>query len=126
MSAPAVFRCVRVSHVVEGDDVYAYQAAVSIGGHVFKGLLYDHGPEEALEIYGGGGGGSSSSSRHHHHLQPVETGSSSSPTAVGSLRDAAINAAATTPSVDQLLDPYPAPLSAFMAGTPFFPRQHRP
>ncbi|KAG6482999.1 hypothetical protein ZIOFF_059639 [Zingiber officinale] len=131
LSAPAVFRCVRVSHVVEGDDVYAYQAAVSIGGHVFKGLLYDHGPEEGSEIYpggvgGGGGGGGFSSSRHHHHLQPGETGSSSSPTPAASLRDADINATATAPSVDQLLDPYPAPLSAFMAGTPFFPHQNRP
>ncbi|RWV79383.1 hypothetical protein GW17_00059492 [Ensete ventricosum] len=45
VSAQAVFRCVRLSHVDEADDIYAYQAAVSIGGHVFKGLLYDHGSE---------------------------------------------------------------------------------
>ncbi|KAG6530269.1 hypothetical protein ZIOFF_012492 [Zingiber officinale] len=45
VSAPASFRCVRVSHVDEGDEVYAYQTAINIGGHVFKGLLYDHGPE---------------------------------------------------------------------------------
>lgn len=121
-----MFHCVRVSHVVEGDDVYAYQAAVTIGGHVFKGLLYDHGPEEGSDIYRGDVGGGSSSFRHHHLLQTGETGSSSSPTASVSLRNAAINATAATTSVDQLLDPYPTPLSAFMAGTPFFPNQRRP
>ena len=29
----------------DADDRYAYQTAVSIGGHVFKGILYDYGPE---------------------------------------------------------------------------------
>ncbi|KAJ9537522.1 hypothetical protein OSB04_030255 [Centaurea solstitialis] len=43
--APAVFKCVRVTAVEDGDDEYAYQACVSIGGHVFKGFLYDQGAE---------------------------------------------------------------------------------
>lgn len=29
----------------ETEDQIAYQAAVNIGGHVFKGILYDQGPE---------------------------------------------------------------------------------
>ncbi|KAI3777305.1 hypothetical protein L1987_47104 [Smallanthus sonchifolius] len=41
----ADFRCVRVSSIDETDDQIAYQAAVSIGGHSFKGILYDQGPE---------------------------------------------------------------------------------
>nr|WHL55523.1 LRP1 [Litchi chinensis] len=41
--APAVFKCVRVTAVEDGDDEYAYQAVVKIGGHVFKGFLYDQG-----------------------------------------------------------------------------------
>ncbi|KAK3011858.1 hypothetical protein RJ639_012112 [Escallonia herrerae] len=41
--APAVFKCVRVTAVDDGDDEYAYQAVVKIGGHVFKGFLYDQG-----------------------------------------------------------------------------------
>ncbi|PQM38555.1 protein SHI RELATED SEQUENCE 5 [Prunus yedoensis var. nudiflora] len=44
VSSPAVFRCVRVSAMDDADDQYAYQTAVNIGGHVFKGLLYDQGP----------------------------------------------------------------------------------
>lgn len=44
--SPAVFNCVRVSSIDDlGEDQFAYQTAVSIGGHVFKGILYDQGPE---------------------------------------------------------------------------------
>lgn len=51
--APAVFKCVRVTAVEDGKDEYAYQAVVKIGGHVFKGFLYDHGVEnnENREVY---------------------------------------------------------------------------
>ncbi|KAI3414646.1 uncharacterized protein J3R85_016063 [Psidium guajava] len=70
--APAVFKCVRVTSVDDGEDEYAYQAVVRIGGHVFKGFLYDRGVEGREDILnlsdlhlGGGGGdrnGASSSS----------------------------------------------------------------
>lgn len=43
--APAVFKCVRVTALEDGDDEYAYQANVTISGHVFKGFLYDQGVE---------------------------------------------------------------------------------
>ncbi|XP_076956506.1 protein LATERAL ROOT PRIMORDIUM 1-like [Bidens hawaiensis] len=71
--APAVFKCVRVTAVEDGDDEYAYQASATIGGHVFKGFLYDQGVEardhtsfpnfSELHLGGGGrnvGGGGSS------------------------------------------------------------------
>ncbi|XWS52625.1 hypothetical protein CRYUN_Cryun11dG0086800 [Craigia yunnanensis] len=62
---PAVFKCVRVTAVEDGEDEYAYQAVVKIGGHVFKGFLYDQGVEgrdgfpniSELHLGGGGGGG---------------------------------------------------------------------
>ncbi|KAL4309237.1 hypothetical protein GQ457_01G025860 [Hibiscus cannabinus] len=45
VSSPADFRCVKVNAVEEIDEEqYAYQTAVNIGGHVFKGILYDQGP----------------------------------------------------------------------------------
>lgn len=44
--APAVFKCVRVTAVEDGEDEYAYQAVVKIGGHVFKGFLYDQGVDD--------------------------------------------------------------------------------
>lgn len=63
--APAVFKCVKVTALDDGDDEYAYQAVVRIGGHVFKGFLYDQGFEgregfpniSELHLGGGGGGG---------------------------------------------------------------------
>ncbi|CAM8912221.1 unnamed protein product [Rhodiola kirilowii] len=64
VNAQALFRCVRVSAIDEGEDQYAYQTAVSIGGHVFKGLLYDQGLDPSSYTPGDsssvGGGGSSS------------------------------------------------------------------
>ncbi|KAJ4971749.1 hypothetical protein NE237_004848 [Protea cynaroides] len=63
--APAIFKCVRVTAIDDGEDEYAYQAVVKIGGHVFKGFLYDQGVEgrdgfpnlSELHLSGGGGGG---------------------------------------------------------------------
>ncbi|KAI4386220.1 hypothetical protein MLD38_004171 [Melastoma candidum] len=75
---PAVFKCVKVTAVEDGEDEYAYQAVAKIGGHVFKGFLYDQGSEgrEGLpnlsELHLGGG--SSSDSRRNNN-----GGSTSSP-----------------------------------------------
>ncbi|GER50326.1 lateral root primordium family protein [Striga asiatica] len=44
-TSPAVFRCVRVSSIDNLVDQYAYQTSVSIGGHIFTGILYDQGPQ---------------------------------------------------------------------------------
>ncbi|XP_074559527.1 protein SHI RELATED SEQUENCE 4-like [Curcuma longa] len=107
VTSPAVFRCVRVSHVDEGDDVFAYQTAVSIGGHVFKGLLYDHGASSAAP-------------------PELPVAFSNSPTVtIAGAGHPPINTPTTAPS-DRPLDPYPTPLTAFMAGPPFFPLQNRP
>ncbi|KAI3461158.1 hypothetical protein Pfo_017821 [Paulownia fortunei] len=62
--APAVFKCVRVTALDDGEDEYAYQAVARIGGHVFKGFLYDQGVEgrdglpNISELHLGGGSGS--------------------------------------------------------------------
>ncbi|GMI89766.1 SHI-related sequence 5 [Hibiscus trionum] len=59
VSSPADFRCVKVNAMEDIDeDQYAYQTAVNIGGHVFKGILYDQGPEVR--------GGESSQSQQHN------------------------------------------------------------
>ncbi|KAK4764678.1 hypothetical protein SAY86_025768 [Trapa natans] len=66
--SPATFRCVRVSSSdeVEDQQEYAYQTAVNIGGHVFKGILYDQGPDcvtgHAAAGYSPSGGGSGGAS----------------------------------------------------------------
>ncbi|EFJ26691.1 hypothetical protein SELMODRAFT_59082, partial [Selaginella moellendorffii] len=42
--AQAVFKCVKVTSVEDGgEDEFAYQAVVRIGGRIFKGVLQDHG-----------------------------------------------------------------------------------
>lgn len=111
LNSPAVFRCVRVSSADDTDDQYAYQTAVNIGGHVFKGILYDQGPENNYIPPGetsSGGGGSSSG------VQPLNfiTGAADTTTGSG-------GSTAALP----LLDPsslYSTPLNSFMAGTQFF------
>ncbi|KAK8944111.1 hypothetical protein KSP39_PZI008308 [Platanthera zijinensis] len=109
VSSPAVFRCVRVSPLDDAEDQFAYQTAVNIGGHVFKGILYDQGLESSP---------SSMQYQFHHGGDPSSSGTG------------AISSAPTTAAAPGLLpDPsslYPAPLSAFMAGTQFFPHHPRP
>ncbi|CAN8229151.1 unnamed protein product [Cochlearia groenlandica] len=63
VSSDALFRCVKMSSVddEEGDGEYAYQTTVNIGGHLFKGILYDQGPENS-HISGGSGGSDHQSS----------------------------------------------------------------
>lgn len=101
VSTSAVFRCVRVSAVDASDEQCAYQTSVNIGGHVFKGILYDQGPETS-------------------YTSAVTEGSSGGdPRQLGLITAAAI---ATTASENHPFDPslYPAPLNAFMSGTQFF------
>nr|XP_043608495.1 protein EXPRESSION OF TERPENOIDS 1-like [Erigeron canadensis] len=121
LSSPAVFRCVRVSAMNEAEEQLAYQTALNIGGHVFKGILYDHGPVDSGYMNhpgegsssGGGGGGGSVGGAQLHNL--ITSGTMGATTA------------ATTTSINQgvnFIDPssrYPTPFSAFMAGTQFFP-----
>lgn len=72
----------RVTALDDGDDEYAYQAVVRIGGHVFKGFLYDQGFEgregfpDISELHlggvGGGGGGRNGASSSHPVLDPSD------------------------------------------------------
>ncbi|TKY75209.1 SHI RELATED SEQUENCE 5 protein [Spatholobus suberectus] len=100
VNTSAVFRCVRVSAVDASDEQCAYQTSVNIGGHVFKGLLYDYGPESS-----------------YNSSAAAEGSSGGEPQQLGLIT--ATTAATTSGNpFDPLL--YPAPLNAFMAGTQFF------
>lgn len=95
----------------DSDEEYAYQTAVNIGGHVFKGVLYDQGLDNAYPAIGDGSSGGGSGTQ-----PPLNfiTGAATSTAA----------AATSNPNATALMDPslvYPAPLNAFMAGTQFFP-----
>lgn len=44
VKAPAVFRCISVTSISDGEDnEVGYVGRVNISGHVFKGFLYDQG-----------------------------------------------------------------------------------
>lgn len=119
VSSPAEFKCVRVSSVDDADERYAYQTAVNIGGHVFKGILYDFGPE---------------SSNSNYNTSNYMVGDTSSAGAVAAaqplnlIADSNAAAVAVVTSSGTLVDPssmYSAPINAFMtgsSGTQFFPR----
>ena len=60
----------------DGEDEYAYQAVVKIGGHVFKGFLYDQGVEagdgfpNVSELHLSDGGGGSRNNRNGSSSAP--------------------------------------------------------
>ncbi|PSR99629.1 Protein SHI RELATED SEQUENCE like [Actinidia chinensis var. chinensis] len=105
-NSEAVFRCVRVSSTNDADhNQLAYQTAVNIGGHVFKGILYDQGTYGGGESSSGGGGGEG--------LPNLITADTTTATVATTSYHQGVN----------MLDPslYSAPLNAFMTGTQFFP-----
>ncbi|KAK1360612.1 protein EXPRESSION OF TERPENOIDS 1-like [Heracleum sosnowskyi] len=112
VSTSAMFRCVNVRAMDDAAEQYAYQAAVNIGGHVFKGLLYDQGPENrylgaAADNSTSGGGGAQQPL--NLVIAPVSTITTTTTT--------------NSPGVTWLdsSTTYATPLNAFMAGTQFFP-----
>ncbi|MED6118372.1 hypothetical protein PIB30_002079 [Stylosanthes scabra] len=108
VSSSAVFRCVKVSAIDSPDEQYAYQTAVNIGGHLFKGILYDQGPQGPYTTAIVAEPSSGPAEPHHQHQQ----------------QQLSLITAATTTTAGNPFEPsslYPAPLNAFMAGTQFFP-----
>lgn len=112
VSSPSVFRCIRVSGTDDAGEEFAYQTSVNIAGHVFKGILYDHGPEGQYHPVGGGEGSSGGGSGAQQFNLTIP----------GSVI-ATSSAATATSSNPTMIDPslYPAPLNDYMSGTQFFP-----
>ncbi|XP_010527152.1 PREDICTED: protein SHI RELATED SEQUENCE 3 [Tarenaya hassleriana] len=104
LNSTAVFRCVRVSSSVDdGKDQYAYQTTVSIGGHVFKGILYDQGPEDEQRII------STVHPRHHHHHHHHQR------------QEFLLPSSSSCPLMTTT-----SPFTAFMSGTEFSPPRQKP
>ncbi|XP_074313235.1 protein SHORT INTERNODES-like [Silene latifolia] len=76
----ANFRCIRVTSKDNMVEQYAYQTSINVGGHVFKGILYDQGPTT-----GGDDGGDQSSSAgtsdHPHRLHHFNMAAATTSTA---------------------------------------------
>lgn len=122
VSSEAVFRCVRLGPVDQAEAEVAYQTTVSIGGHVFKGILHDVGPHGLPAAGGGGGGGAI-----EYHFRHAGDGSPPSTTAAGEAGGGG-GVGNVIVSSAVVMDPYPTPgpYAAFPAGAPFFhghPRQ---
>lgn len=118
LSSSAVFRCVRVSSIDDTDDEYAYQTAVNIGGHVFKGILYDQGPDSSQQgstpspSYAPGGESSSAGN--------LTAGFNAS--IAGTTPVSAIPSSSSSPAIGYLDPSFYLPLNTYLSpGTPFFP-----
>ena len=117
----ATFHVVRVSSMDEGVDQYAYQTSVKIGGHVFKGILYDQGLERSCHTTVD----QISSTTSSLFQQPNFVNSSALISATGS---ATINAFAASQEQQQqpivTSSTYPLfPSNAFVSGMQFFPNR---
>ncbi|XP_039040041.1 protein SHI RELATED SEQUENCE 3-like [Hibiscus syriacus] len=124
VTSPATFRCVRVSSIEEAADQYAYRTAVTIGGHVFKGILYDQGPDQGHYSLGECSSRETPQPPSLSSLQPLNQFN-----AVADLTMATTNTTTTTTiptsvvAAETLLPfAYASPFSAFMSssGTQFF------
>ncbi|KAK6118448.1 hypothetical protein DH2020_047865 [Rehmannia glutinosa] len=114
VSSEAVFRCVRVSAIDDAEDQFAYQTAVNICGHVFKGILYDQGTENQYmpgETSSGGGSVSAGAAQQLNLITGISAATTTSAPNT--------SAAAASPFLDPSL--YPAPINSFISGTQFFP-----
>lgn len=115
VSSTALFRCVRVTGIDDSDDQLAYQTAVNIGGHVFKGILYNQGPETSNYNMSGAGGETSS-------IQPqplnLITAGPNTVTLAAAASPGGVTMASSSSAV-AYLDPF----NTFLAGTQFFHNQ---
>ncbi|KAL0391485.1 UNVERIFIED_CONTAM: protein SHORT INTERNODES [Sesamum latifolium] len=118
VSSDAVFRCVRVSSVDDAEDQLAYHTAVNIGGHVFKGILYDQGTQSQYMAAETSSGGGSVSAGAVQQLNLV-MGTSATATSAPNTSAAGGGGSSASPFLDSSL--YPAPINSFIAGTQFFP-----
>lgn len=124
MSTEATFRCVRVNSLEDAEDNFAYQTAVTIGGHIFKGILYDQGPGSCYNV-----GESSSSEPPPPPPQPQpQQHQPYCPFTVANLTTATTTTATTTISNTSAANetlfppPYTFPFTSFMSdGMQFFP-----
>ncbi|CAN1127139.1 Protein SHI RELATED SEQUENCE 5 [Linum perenne] len=122
VNSAAVFRCVKVSSVDDAEEQLAYQTAVNIGGHVFKGILYDQGPDHHHHPRYGGGDHSASGSGGGQPLHLMTAGTSGG--GAGTSGGGGGGEVGNPVGSGSMIDPaslYPAPLNAFIAGTQFFP-----
>nr|AOZ21482.1 SHI [Hordeum vulgare] len=122
VSSEAVFRCVRLGPVDQAEAELAYQTTVSIGGHVFKGILHDVGPSSNAHAQlqaAAGGSGSDYQFRLTGDVSPPSAGAEAGDAGGGGVGGNNHNIVVSSAVV---MDPYPTPglYGSFPATTPFF------
>ncbi|CAK9309339.1 unnamed protein product [Citrullus colocynthis] len=110
-NSPAVFRCVKVSAIDNVEEQLAYQTSVNIGGHMFKGILYDHGPGSSQNTSVGG---------ESSYCHSGEDGGQALDLVIGASNGGGrVNQSSSAAFVESSL--YPIPINTFSTGTQFFP-----
>ncbi|NP_001316391.1 transcription factor EXPRESSION OF TERPENOIDS 2 [Solanum lycopersicum] len=123
VNSTAVFQRVRMSSIEENEDQIAYQAAVNINGHIFKGILYDQGDNHEYNYMNGGDYDSSSGGDpvpRQYNLNITRTATSAAnDVAVGG--GGVASAMAAEGSSHFLETSLYSSVNTFVAGTQFFP-----
>ncbi|CAH9087105.1 unnamed protein product [Cuscuta epithymum] len=121
VSLYAAFHCVRMRSVDDSEDQCAYRTSVNIGGHVFKGILYDQGPESQYMAAGESSSGGSAGGMHTTQHNLLSSGGGGGAAATATSASASGGGGDGQPLFDQSPLFSSAPLCTFMAGTQFFP-----
>nr|XP_043616312.1 protein SHI RELATED SEQUENCE 5-like [Erigeron canadensis] len=109
-SRSSLFQCVRVRDMDNKTHEHqlAYQTSINVGGHVFNGILYDHGPAAADHDH-------ISHYNYNNVNQLMQVGESSSSTRRHQQETTVMEPSSSSSSI------YQAPFCSFMAGTQYFP-----
>ncbi|TMW83992.1 hypothetical protein EJD97_000278 [Solanum chilense] len=112
-----------MSSIEENEDQIAYQAAVNINGHIFKGILYDQGDNHEYNYMNGGDHDSSSGGDpvpRQYNLNITRTATSAANDAAvgGGGVASAVAAEGTSHFLETSLY---SSVNTFVAGTQFFP-----
>lgn len=123
ITSEATFRCVKVSSIDDAIDqtTLAYQTAISVGGHIFKGILYYQGCESNSNNNAGDSSSSEPPPPPQHQQQPYSypfnVAALTTTTAATTTTTTASAAADQTPYTSS----YTYPFGSYMsAGTQFF------
>ncbi|KAK9184465.1 hypothetical protein WN943_024815 [Citrus x changshan-huyou] len=124
ITSEATFRCVKVSSIDDAIDrtTLAYKTSISVGGHIFKGILYYQGCESNSNNNVGESSSSEPPPPPQHQQQPYypfTVAALTTTTAATTTTTTALAAADETPYSSSFTYPFGSYVSA---GTQFFPK----
>ncbi|XP_038886896.1 protein EXPRESSION OF TERPENOIDS 1-like [Benincasa hispida] len=108
----AVFRCVKVSAIDNVEEQLAYQTSINVGGHMFKGILYDHGLETSQNTSTGG---------ESSYCHDGEDDGQALDLLIGASNDGGRVSQSSSAPLSMESSLYPISINTFNTGTQFFP-----